>query len=464
MSIDDKEYRKLTAIMFTDMVGYSALAQRNEALALELLEEHRCLLRPIFPQFNGREVETAGDAFLVEFASALEAARCAVEIQRFLSERNQVQPAERHIRLRIGIHVGDVVHKDGKVMGDAVNIAARIEPLADQGGICVTRAVFEQIENKVPQKLIPLSKPELKNISANVEVYKLVLGGGVVAESARKSRRLLAVVVLFVVTLNAILFLKFGLYRNESESSSTNTVRTTLTNASAAAPAATGTADQKSIAVLPFVTISPDKDNEYFSDGITEEILNALARTPGLRVAARTSAFSFKGKNESVQRIGEALQVGVVLEGSVRRAGNQLRITAQLINVADGFHLWSDTFDRKAEDVFAIQTEVAQRVQEALKVKLLAGTSSNATLAGTDNLEAYDLYLRGRHFWNQRTSADIQRAVGLFQQATEKDPRFAGAYGGLASSYVILPSYAGVPWREAIPKARAVARGALELV
>ncbi|HXJ71628.1 MAG TPA: tetratricopeptide repeat protein, partial [Candidatus Dormibacteraeota bacterium] len=209
--------------------------------------------------------------------------------------------------------------------------------------------------------------------------------------------------------------------------------------------------------------MSADKDNEYFSDGITEEILNALARTPGLRVAARTSSFSFKGKNETVQRIGEALKVGVVLEGSVRRAGNQLRITAQLINVADGFHLWSDTFDRKAEDVFAIQTEVAQRVQEVLKVKLLAGSDPNATLAGTDNLEAYDLYLRGRELWNKRTGTDLQRAVGLFQQATEKDPKFAAAYAGLAASYALLPDYAAVPVREAIPKARAAARRALEL-
>jgi adenylate cyclase len=209
--------------------------------------------------------------------------------------------------------------------------------------------------------------------------------------------------------------------------------------------------------------MSADKDNEYFSDGITEEILNALARTPGLRVAARTSAFSFKGRNESVQSIGATLKVGVVLEGSVRRAGNQLRIDAQLINVADGFQLWSDTFDRKAEDVFAIQTEVAQRVQEVLKVKLLAGGSPNTTLAGTDNLEAYDLYLRGRHFWNQRTGADLERAVGLFQQATEKDPKFAAAYAGLASSYVLLPIYAAVPVPEANPKARAAAHRALEL-
>jgi TolB-like protein/Flp pilus assembly protein TadD len=215
--------------------------------------------------------------------------------------------------------------------------------------------------------------------------------------------------------------------------------------------------------VLPFVNMSADKGNEYFSDGITEEILNALARTPGLRVAARTSAFSFKGKNESVRRIGEALNVAAVLEGSVQRAGNQLRITARLVHVADDSLVWSDRFDRKAEDVFAIQSEVAQRVQEALKIKLLAGTNPNTTLAGTDNLEAYDLYLRGRHHVNQRTGADAERAVGMFQQAIEKDPKFAAAYAGLAFSYALLPNYASVSVREANPKARAAARRALEL-
>src|SRR5438309_4566209 len=175
------EQRELAAIMFTDMVGYSALAQRNEALALELLEEHRRLLRPIFPKHNSLEIETAGDAFLVEFVSALEAVRCAVEIQQQLSERNRTTPPERAIRLRIGIHVGDVVHKDGKVMGDAVNIAARIEPLAQPGGICISNAVYDQIENKVDHTLVQLSKPELKNIQACVEVYRMEHGGSVAA-------------------------------------------------------------------------------------------------------------------------------------------------------------------------------------------------------------------------------------------------------------------------------------------
>src|SRR6266853_4007058 len=385
MPAENTEQRKLAAIMFTDMVGYSALSQRNEALSLELLEEHRGVLRGLFPKHQATEIKTTGDGFLVEFASALAAVRWAVEIQRWLAERNQAQPAERQVRIRIGIHLGDVVRSGGDVHGDGVNIAERIEPLAEPGGICISNSVYDQIENKVEHALIRLSRPELKNIQASVQVYKLVLDGpgaadvrrrtGASPQSSASSRRRLqlAAGVVVVAAVSLCLFLKFGA-RSKSAASATN--------ASPMASAATSAADQKSIAVLAFENMSADKENEYFSDGITEEILNALAQTPGLRVAARTSAFSFKNKNEPVQRIGEALKVGAVLEGSVRRAGNQLRITAQLINVADGFHLWSETFDRKAEDVFAIQTEVAQRVQEALKVKLLAG-SSDATFVGT---------------------------------------------------------------------------------
>lgn len=436
--------------MFTDMVGYSALSQRNERLAQELLEEHRALLRLLFPKFNGTEIKTIGDAFLVEFHSALEAAQCGIEIQRALAKRNHDVPADRRIEIKIGIHIGDVVHRDGDVYGDGVNIASRIEPLAGAGGICISMDVERQIRNALEARFEKLAPTELKNISVAMDLFRIVLPWEKEAESqagrgvppSRAGRWIFAAVAACILIAVGI-----GWRWVHQSGRSTNPI----------AP------DQKSIAVLAFANMSADKDNEYFSDGITEEILNALARTPGLRVAARTSAFSFKGKNESIQRIGETLKVGVVLEGSVQRAGNQLRITVKLINVADGFHLWSDTFDRKAEDVFAIQTEVARRVQEALKVKLLAGGNPNTALGATDNLEAYDLYLHGRHFWNLRTGADLERAVGLFRQAAEKDPKFAAAYAGLGSSYVLLPQYAAVPLRQAIPLARAAARRALEL-
>ncbi len=476
------EQRKLAAIMFTDMVGYSALSQRNEALALELLEEHRSVLRALFPKHQGTEIKTTGDGFLVEFASALAAVRCAIEIQRSLATRNVASAGERQLQVRIGIHVGDVTHREGDGLGDGVNIASRIEPLAGPGGICISVDVERQIRNAIETSLVKLGATELKNIQMPMELFRIVLPWETQSSSRREealnpkaeNRKQKAESEQSLVTSTATRFgwvaalvlvaVGVGWWLVHQSGQETKPVANSpgATN-SPAEPSAAPAADQKSIAVLPFVNMSADKDNEYFSDGITEEILNALARTPGLRVAARTSAFSFKGKNETVQRIGEALKVGVILEGSVRRAGNQLRITAQLINVADGFHLWSDTFDRKAEDVFAIQTEVAQRVQEALKVKLLAGSSPNATLAGTDNLEAYDLYLRGRHFWNLRTGADLQRAVGLFQQATEKDPKFAAAYAGLGASYTLLPQYTAVPRREANPRALAAARRALEL-
>jgi adenylate cyclase len=382
MPNDGTEQRKLAAIMFTDMVGYSALAQRDEKLALELLAESQRLLRTQFPLFDGREVKTTGDGFLVEFPSALQATQCAVEIQRAVVARNSTQPMERHFHVRIGIHVGDVVHREADMYGDGVNIAARIEPLAIGGGICLSDAVYGQVRNKLGAQMTKLDPPELKNIDLPIEVYRVVLpwqqqapvaATSTAPSSPKSSLRSLAVGLAAVVVLGIVGWWFVHQSGKATKQVANRPSAATSPVASNTPPvvAAPVTADQKSIAVLPFVNMSADKDNEYFSDGITEEILNALARTPGLRVAARTSAFSFKGKNETVQHIGEMLKVGVVLEGSVRRAGNQLRITAQLINVADGFHLWSDTFDRKADDVFAIQTEVAQRVQEVLQVKLL---------------------------------------------------------------------------------------------
>jgi adenylate cyclase len=452
------EHRRLVAIMFTDMVGYSALTQRNEALALELLEEHHQILRDTLPSFQGNEIKSTGDGLLVEFSSALAAVHCAVEIQRRLAERNENEPEERHVRIRIGIHLGDVVKRGNDVLGDGVNIAARIEPLAEPGGICVSRAVFEQIENKVRQPCVQLSKPELKNISSDVSVYKLILDAAKAdLQTVTRRHRHFYWVIPGVVVLMVVLFLKFGLDRKAAQSAgavSTNE------------PAASRTThpDQISIAVLPFVSMSADKADEYLSDGMTEELLNALAKVPGLRVPGRSSSFAFKGKTEEgiFRRVGEQLHVTTVLEGSVRKAGDKLRITAQLISVADGFHLWSETYDRDMKDILAVQTEVAQQVVQVLQLKLGVEATLALAKSPTENAEAHRLYLLGRYHFAKWSQAGWNNALKYFDQALQLDRNYALAYCGLADTYGWL-GFNVMPGREAWGQAKNFAQNALAL-
>jgi TolB-like protein/Flp pilus assembly protein TadD len=432
---------------------HRTLAQRNEALALELLEEHRGVLRGLFPKHQGTEIKTTGDGFLVEFASALAAVRCAVEIQRALAERNQAQPAERQVRICIGIHLGDVVRSAGDVHGDGVNIAARIEPLAEQGGICLSNSVHDQIENKVEHALVRLSRPELKNIQASVQVYKLVLEGARPPASARPNRRPLTVAfgVVALLAVGLLLFLKFGPHSNRP------------TRAAKSTPA-TSAETNKSIAVLPFVNLSADKADEYLSDGMTEELLNVLAQVPGLRVPGRSSSFAFKGRTEEgiFRKVGEQLHVSTVLEGSVRKAGDKLRITAQLINVADGFHLWSTNYDREMKDILAVQTEVAQQVVQALQVKLGVEAARALAKTPTGNAEAHRLYLLGRYHFGKATQAGWSDAIKAFNQAIELDPSYALAYCGLADNYNFLGGVL-MPGKEAWAKEKDAAQKAVAL-
>ncbi len=457
------EQRKLAAIMFTDMVGYSALSQRDDKLALELLEEHRQLLREIFPRFNGTEIKTIGDAFLIEFSSALEAAQCAIEIQRTLAKRNHDVTAERRIELKIGIHIGDVVHRGGDVYGDGVNIASRIEQLAGAGGICVSMDVERQIRNALETRFEKLAPTELKNISVPMDLFRIVLPwekkSGVRGQKSEVRKRRVISTSTKWIGIAALMLLGVGLVWWLAHQFLVGTDRRAVqSEEEGRRSAASLPISQKSIAVLPFVDMSQAKDQEYFCDGISEEILDTLAKVDGLRVVARTSSFSFKGKNADVGEVANKLNVENVLEGSLRREGNRIRITAQLISARNGFHLWSDTYERELKDVFAVQDEITRAIVDALKVKLAVAPPARPR----QNTEAYDLYLQGLYLSNKSDEDSFRKSLSLFQRALDKDPNLARAWTGIAKDWAWLAD-AYVKPLEAYPKVKEAASKALAL-
>jgi adenylate cyclase len=453
MESETAEQRKLAAIMFTDMVGYSALAQRDDKLALALLEEHRRLLREIFPRFHGTEIKTIGDAFLVEFGSALEAAQCAIEIQRSLAKRNHDVTPDRRIELKIGIHIGDVVHREGDVYGDGVNIASRIEALAGAGGICVSMDVERQIRNALEARFEKFGTADLKNISLPMDLFRIVLPwetGGKTERSETRGRKKSLSPLLLLAAAVVLVSLLFGWWyrstrnRQNASASSANEV--------AAAPAKA--ADQKSVAVLPFVNLSDDKGSEYFSDGVSEELLTVLQKIPGMHVAARTSAFSFKGKNATAQEIGEKLGVAHLVEGSVRKAGDSVRIAARLTRADNGEELWSENYTRDLKDVFAVQNELAETIVAQLRGQLTGGAVASADRekiqaevqaaekGGTRNIEAHQYYLQGRFFENRHSEKGAREALAAYEHAVALDPGFALAWAGVASEHLWLSAFA----------------------
>ncbi len=444
-----KDFRKLSAIMFTDMVGYSALTQKNEELALKLLKEHREILRSIFPKHSGKEIETAGDSFFVEFDSALDAAKCAIEIQKTLYERNQVVPAERKILLRVGLHVGDVVHTGKHVHGDGVNLAARLEPLALPGCICVSEDVARQIQSKIDLPVISVGKKKLKNIQLPMNVYKIVLpwekkSAGFFKPGFQdyflKNRTLLILIIILLFAVAG--YFIFQTSKNDLSNETKNR-----------------------IAVLPFDNISQGSEDDYFADGITEEIISNLAKISGLDVIARTSIMKYKNTDLNVAQIGDELNVGTILEGSVRNAANKTRITIQLIDVPTQKHLWAEAYDRELKDIFAIQSDIAMKVAEELKVQLHANEMEQIGKRGTENTDAYRNYLLGNYYLNKRTGEDLKRGIEYFSKAIEFDPEFALPYSGLANCYTLIggASYGNLSREEASVKANDAVLKALEL-
>jgi adenylate cyclase len=395
--------RRLAAVMFTDTVGYTASTQSNEGRSLDLLRQQTELLRPIVALHQGREIKSTGDGFLVEFDSALKAVQCAVNIQRRMNERNS-EGGLSPIRIRIGVHLGDVVQNGSDILGDAVNIAARIEPLAEPGGVCVSGAVFEQVRTKVHDKFAKLPAKQLKGLQSPMDVYRVLLP-----------------------------------WTQDGTESSTDD---------------STPADRNRLAVLPFANISPDPGDEYFADGLTEELIANLSLVPGLKVIARTSVIGYRKTEKSVATIGKELGVGTVVEGSVRRAANRIRVTVQVIDVATEEHLWTAKYDDDLNDIFAVQSDIASKVATSLPGSLVKAQAPVPELAKPTETEAYLTFLQGQALMWRQDEAALRESVDYFEKSIRQDPTFARAYVGLTRALIGLGSEGFLPWMESIKRAR----------
>jgi adenylate cyclase len=379
-----KVKRKLAAIFSADVKGYSRLMGEDEVGTIRTLEEYRKVVGGLIQKHTGRVVDAPGDNVLAEFASVVDAVESAVEIQETLRLKNSDLAENRRMEFRIGINLGDVVEEGERIYGDGVNIAARIEGLADPGGICVSGTVYDQIENKLPFALEYLGEKSVKNIKTPIRVYRLLTG----APGATSSRRL-------------------------------------------------ELPDKPSIAVLPFVNMSGDQEQEYFSDGITEDLITDLSKMPGLFVIARNSVFTYKNKPVMAQQVSQELGVQYLLEGSVRKAGERVRITAQFIDATTGRHLWADRYDRQIGDIFAVQDELTQRIIAVLFIKMGEEEHKRLAARGTRNLAAYDLFLRGLESFNQYTKEANDHARMLFKKALEIDSGYAMALEKMGWTHLI---------------------------
>ncbi|RWB92805.1 adenylate/guanylate cyclase domain-containing protein [Mesorhizobium sp.] len=416
------ENRKLAAILAADVVGYSRMASADEDRTLARLRALRSdLIDPTIAVHNGRVIKRTGDGALVEFRSVVDAVRCALEVQNGMVERNAGVPQDRRIEFRIGIHLGDVVvESDGDLMGDGVNIASRLEGVAAPGAICLSEDAYRQVKARLDLSVSDLGNTQLKNIAEPIRVYSLRVG--------------------------------------------TAEAKATATSESATSRLATVPPPKLSIAVLPFANMSGDVEQEYFADGISEDIITALSKLSQLFVIARNSSFTFKGRNVNVQEVGRNLGVRYVLEGSVRKSGSRVRITAQLIDATTGGHLWAERFDRDLTDIFAVQDDVTQQIVGALALNLTEGDQQRLATEQTDNLEAYDCFLRGREqLWRFTRAQNIQSRE-LLQRAIELDPKFAPAYAFLAVANVLDYANQWSPSSSAsLEQAEAFATRAVEL-
>jgi len=421
--------RKLTAILSADVKGYSRLMGEDDEATVRTITAYRAVITEVVQKHRGRVVDSPGDNILAEFASVIDAVGSAVEIQEELRIRNAELPEDRKMEFRIGVNLGDVIHEEERIYGDGVNVAARVESLADPGGICVSGTVFDQIESKLPLGYEFLGEQSVKNISKPVRIYKALMDpeavGKVIGEKRAEPRRGLKV-ALAVVTVLLLIVGGLLIWRTAFPPVQVASVE----------KMAFPLPDKPSIAVLPFDNLSEDPKQEYFSDGLTEEIISALSSVPKLFVIARNSTFTYKDKPVKVQQVSEELGVRYVLEGSVRKAGDKIRITAQLVDAINGHHLWAKRYDRSLDDIFAVQDELTKEIIMSMQVKLTEGEQARAFARGTDNLEAYLKCLQAYQHAHRINPESNALAKQLAEEAIALDPEYATAYTELGRAHM----------------------------
>jgi adenylate cyclase len=450
--------------------------EQDEAGTLASLKSHRkALINPTIARHRGRIVKTTGDGILIEFPSVVEAVQCAIEVQHAMPARNSGIPEHRRIQFRVGINLGDIIPDEGDIYGDGVNIAARLEALAEPGGICISRVARDAIAGKLPVTFEDMGEQHVKNITKPVRAFRVRYADedwhadSAPREVPAQQRRVLAlaagVLAGFVVIAAAVTWWNEQFAIRPSAVAPVESPDGATAPATIAVPAAPAIpADHLALAVLPFTNMSNDPQQEYFSDGITEDLITDLSKISGLLVIARHSAFAYKGRAANIARIGRELGVKYVVEGSVRRAGDRVRITAQLIDVATGHHVWAERYDRELKDIFDLQDDVRQKIVAALAVQLSPGEREQLSKRPTSNVAAYDLWARGLAQMNTFTREGVLESRRLFEQAVALDPGFARAWGQIANTYALAADLEiGTATQEEIRRATKIAEHAVAL-
>ena len=425
----DKAIRKLRAILSADVKGYSLLMADDEAFTIHTIKEYRNIISSCVEQHAGRVVDSPGDNILAEFASAVDAVQCAVEIQKQLKKENDRLIEDKRLEFRIGVNIGDVVHDGDRIYGDGVNIAARIEGLAEPGGVCISRNAYDHIKKKVGFEYEYLGEQQVKNIDDPVRVYKVLMAPADAdkpVNDKRKPSKAKWIVAVAAVTSIIIFVIVWQLFDKKPMVVKEEAVQH-LTPVSS---------DKPSIAVLPFTNMSNDPEQEFFSDGMTDELITNLSKISGLLVISRNSSFGYKGKTVPMKQVANELKVKYVLEGSIQRVGDRVRIRAQLIDGASDHHIWAESYDAVMENIFDLQDKITKNIAAVLAVKLTVKEQNRLANKETTNIEAYDVFVKGWELLHRETPDDLAQAISLFEEAIELDPMYSRANAALAWAYL----------------------------